>query len=344
MNHTPPPATEPMRESAGPESPTPARPVAATALPPVAGSRTTVLGLASALVLLAALGLTADIWLLRLATEILLVGTAVMGLNLVVGQAGLVSLCHAALFGGAAYASALLALHHGDNLLLVLLTGIITGAVLALIAGLVSLRLQGLYFLVVTLITGQLLWEVVFHWRELTGGADGLRGFLADEPASRPWAQPQWLFALAAGWALVSWIFLRHLIRRPAGLLMQAMRDQPLRLQATGHSIARIRLAAFVASGIVAGGAGALYPFINHFLSPEITHWSHSASFLIMAVIGGIRSLAGAFLGAAVYLLCQTWLSSVTERWQLVVGLIFVAVVIFMPRGVASLFGRRQEP
>lgn len=293
--------------------------------------------------LLAMLGLFAETWLLRLATEILLIGSAVMALNLVVGQAGLVSLCHAAIFGGAAYASALLALHHTDDLLLILLIGVATGAVLALVAGLVSLRLQGLYFLVATLITGQLLWEVVFHWRDVTGGADGLRGFLADDPATRPWAQARWLFALAAGWACLGWLFLRHLASRPAGLLMQGLRDQPVRLRALGHSIARIRLTAFVASGIVAGGAGALYPFINHYLSPELTHWSQSAAFLIMGVIGGVRTLAGAFIGAAIYSLCQTWLSSATERWQLVVGLIFVAVVIFMPDGIASLFTRRRR-
>ena len=287
------------------------------------------------------IGLLAQPGQLRLGTGVLLVGPAVMSLNLMVGQAGLVSLCHGALFGGAAYGGALLALHVTANPVLVILAGAATGGLLALVAGVVSLRMQGLYFLVLTLVAGQLLWEVVFHWREVTGGADGLRGFLHARGEEHAWSHPLPLYALAAGWALCSLLVLRHVVRRPAGLLMQALRDQPLRLRTLGYSLARIRLLTWCVSGVVAGGAGALYPFINHYVSPDSTHWSFSASLLIMGVIGGIRTLHGAWLGAAIYLLCQTWLSSLTEHWQLLVGLIFVGVVLFMPDGIATW---RQRP
>lgn len=285
--------------------------------------------------LLLALGLLADAWTLRLATEILLMGTAVMSLNLVMGQAGLLSLGHGALFGGAGYASALLALHVGANPVLILACGVASGALLALAMGLISLRTSGLYFLLVTLIAGQLLWELVFHGYAVTGGADGLRGFAADA-AANGWARVRPLYALAAVWAGLCLLALRWLMRQPLGLALQAMRDEPLRLRALGYSLARLRLTALTLSGAVAGGAGGLYPFVNRYISPESVHWSFSAALMIMGVIGGVRTLAGAFIGAAVYLLSQTLLSSWTARWQLAVGLIFVAVVLFMPQGVAG--------
>ena len=284
---------------------------------------------------LIAFGMLSDPYLLRLATEILLIGTAVMSLNLVTGQGGLVSLCHGALFGAAAYAAALLAQHAGVSLAATLAVGVATGALLALIVALISLRSSGLFFLVATLIAGQLLWEIAFHWREATGGADGLRGFTASAGGRPWWAQPLWLYALAAAWACASLALLRRYLRQPAGIALQALRDQPLRMQALGYSTGRIRAQAFAVSGGVAGGAGALYPFINLYISPESVHWSFSASLLIMGVIGGIRSLAGAYCGAAIYLLIQTYLSSYTDRWQLLIGLLFVLTVLFMPEGIA---------
>lgn len=288
-----------------------------------------------------AYGMLADPYQLRLATEILLIGTAVMSLNLVTGQGGLVSLCHGALFGGAAYAAALLALHMGAYLPSTLIVGMFTGVILALFVALVSLRSAGLFFLVITLIAGQLVWEVVFHWREFTGGADGLRGFTA--AAVRPWwTQPAWLYGCAAAWAAASFLLLRHFLRQPAGIALQALRDQPLRMQALGYYTGRIRVLAFVASGAVAGGAGALYPFINLYVSPESVHWSFSASLLIMGVIGGVKTLHGAYIGAAIYLLIQTYISSYTDRWQLLIGLLFVATVLFMPDGVAHGMRRRR--
>lgn len=301
------------------------------------------LSMALALVALLAFGGLADPYQLRLATEILLIGTAVMSLNLVTGQGGLVSLCHGALFGGAAYTAALLAQQIGAYLPATLATGVATGGLLALLVALVSLRSNGLFFLVITLVAGQLLWEVVFHWRAVTGGADGLRGF-ASASASRPWwTQPVWLYALSAAWACTGFLLLRRYLRQPAGIALQALRDQPLRMQALGYNAGRLRVQAFVASGMIAGGAGALYPFINLYVSPESVHWSFSASLLIMGVIGGIRTLHGAYAGAAIYLLIQTYLSSYTDRWQLLIGLLFVVTVLFMPDGVAQGLKRRPK-
>ncbi|WP_454003951.1 branched-chain amino acid ABC transporter permease [Alcaligenes sp. Marseille-Q7550] len=141
---------------------------------------------------------------------------------------------------------------------------------------------------------------------------------------------------LALALALLCWLLLRSFSRAPIGLALVGLRDQPLRTAALGYQAWRIRLCAFMTAGAVAGAAGGLYPFANQYVSPQQVHWSFSATLIIMGVIGGIRTWRGAFIGATVYLFAQTYLSSYTDRWQLLVGLIFVATVLFMPNGLAE--------
>lgn len=283
-----------------------------------------------------------DPFLWRFATEALLIGCAVLSINLLIGYGGLVSLGHGAVFGFAGYATAIASQSLGASLPLVLLIGILSGMLLSALMALVSLRTSDLFFLVTTLVAGQLVWEVAFRWREVTGGADGLRGFprltLGDWALSAPYT----LMLLALGLALLCWLLLRSFSRAPIGLALVGLRDQPLRMAALGYQAWRIRLYAFMAAGAVAGAAGGLYPFANQYVSPQQVHWSFSATLIIMGVIGGIRTWRGAFIGATVYLFAQTYLSSYTDRWQLLVGLIFVATVIFMPNGLAER--RRSKP
>ena len=110
---------------------------------------------------------------------------------------------------------------------------------------------------------------------------------------------------------------------------------------ALGYQVGRIRVSAFLVAGAVAGAAGAIYPFVNQYIGPTSVHWSMSAALIIMAVIGGVGSLYGGYLGTLVYLFVQTEVSSYTDRWQLVIGLIFVATVILMPNGIAHWLGQR---
>lgn len=277
-----------------------------------------------------------DPFLWRFATEALLIGCAVLSINLLIGYGGLVSLGHGAVFGFAGYATAIASQSLGASLPLVLAVGILAGVLLSVLMALVSLRTSDLFFLVTTLVAGQLVWEVAFRWRELTGGADGLRGFprlsLGDIPLSAPYT----LMTLALALALLCWLLLRSFSRAPIGLALVGLRDQPLRMAALGYQAWRIRLCAFMTAGAVAGAAGGLYPFANQYVSPQQVHWSFSATLIIMGVIGGIRTWRGAFMGATVYLFAQTYLSSYTDRWQLLVGLIFVATVLFMPNGLAE--------
>ncbi len=292
--------------------------------------------LAAFALLLAAPVLFAGEFYLRFLTEILILGTAVLSLDLLVGIGGLVSLGHAALFGAAGYAAAVVSLHAGGNLVLMLATGIVTGTAVAGLMGAVIVRTSSLFLLILTLLLGQIVWEVCFHWRDVTGGADGLRGL---PPLSfGPWRldDARSLYLLAGSLAAIATLVARSFVAAPIGQALIGTREQPIRMSALGYSIPRIRFLAMLAAGGIAGAAGALYPFVNQYIGPQNVHWTLSATMIIMLVIGGVGSLWGAFLGSAVYLTIQTYLSSYTDRWQLFVGLIFVLTVILLPTGIAS--------
>lgn len=323
------PSTRPMSDAG--QRPPPRR--------PALRARLLLAGMAAA-----ALAIWGDDYSLRFAAEILLIGTAVMSLNVLVGFAGLVSLGHGALFGVAAYAAAVISPHVGGNILLVVPAGMVCAALLAATMALVAHRSKGLFFLVLTLVVGQMTWEVVFRWRAVTGGADGLRGFPALSFAGLPASQPLSLFVLAMALAALGGWVLHTFVRAPVGEAVQGMRDQPLRMRALGYSLARLRMASFLVTGAVAGAAGALYPFVNQYVGPHVVHWSMSATLVIMAVLGGIGTLSGGFVGAALYLVAQTQLSSYTERWQLAIGLLFVLTVIFLPNGIVPALARRRRP
>lgn len=288
------------------------------------------------LALCAVAPLAGDTFTLRFAAEILLIGVAVMSLNLLIGVGGLVSLGHAAVFGGAAYGAAVAANAFGADVFVMLLVGVGIGMALALVTALLTLRSLGLFFLVLSLVAGQMVWEIVFRWRDVTGGADGLRGFPTLSALGQKLDSPLALYILALLIAAISWLTLRAFVAAPVGHALQGMRDQPLRMRALGYSIGRLRITAFLVSGAVAGAAGALYPFVNQYVGPNTVHWSMSATLVIMSVLGGIGTLSGGFVGAAIYLIAQTQISSYTDRWQLAVGLLFVLTVLFVPQGILT--------
>jgi branched-chain amino acid transport system permease protein len=312
---------------------------------PVA-ARLAVLALAAALPLL-----FAGDYQLRFLAEILIIGTAVLSLDLLVGFGGLVSLGHAVFFGGAAYVTAIASQALGADIVVMLAVGILTGMAAALLMGVVVMRTIALFFLILSLIVGQIVWEVVFHWREVTGGADGLRGFpvltLHTGFATIPLNNGVALYLASVVLALAAYLAARSFVTAPIGRALLGTRERQLRMSALGYSIPRIRLMALVASGAIAGAAGALYPFVNQYVGPNAVHWTMSAMMIIMLVIGGVGSLYGAFIGSAIYLGIQTYVSSYTDRWQLVVGLVFVLTVMIMPKGVVAglkaAFGRRKD-
>ena len=282
-----------------------------------------------------------------LVTKMLIFALFAMSLDLLLGYAGLASLGHAAFFGVAAYTIALLLLRAGIGgwiaLPAALAASTVTGALIAALA----LRARGSYFLMITFALAQVVWSVAFGWRSFTGGDDGLPGI------ARPnfgWSLDGtvsfYYFVLAVvGFAT---LLLVAIVKSPFGRALRGIRESESRMQALGYDVWRYQFVAFVLAAAFAGLAGALYAYFNRFVGTEYLHVIQSAEALIMVILGGAGTLIGPAIGAALIVFLEDYISSLTQHWLLVLGIIYVTVTIFAPRGLVGLVvdyrQRRFEP
>jgi len=292
---------------------------------------------------LRALGLTLDN-----ATMVVILALAAMGLNVLVGQTGLVSFGHSAWFGIGGYAAALTQLHafKGQFVLPLLLSMAFTAA-LSCAVGYLVLRRRGVYFSLLTLALCALTFAIAFRWTALTGGEGGLggieRGTLGplDLNGHLTYYALVALIAFAVAWALL------RVARSPFGHLQVAIRENEQRASFQGHDTQRCKLGAFVLSATVTGLAGALLVFLHRLAAAESTTVAFSGEMLAMVVIGGMRSFLGPALGALFYLLFRELFSIYTDNWLLWFGLVFVGFVIFSPTGLVGIWAqlrRRWRP
>jgi branched-chain amino acid transport system permease protein len=279
---------------------------------------------------------------LGLLTKMLIFAIFAMSLNLVLGYAGLPSLGHAAYFGVGAYTVALLALRVRDNFWLDFGAALAVVALIAALFGLLALRAEGSYLLMITLALAQVLWGIAFGWRALTGGDDGLPG-VPRPAAGLPWSLVDGLrfyyfvlviFALATA-------LLGLVVRSPFGRALVGIRESERRMQVLGYDTWRYKYVAFVLAGLFAGLAGNLFVYYNGFVSPSYLSIVFSAMALIMVILGGVGTFVGPMLGSAVIVALENTISAYTQRWLLILGLIYVAVTLFAPAGLVGLLRRR---
>src|SRR5438067_5439165 len=269
----------------------------------------------------------------NIASQILLYAVFALGLNVLVGYAGLVSLGHAGLFGIAAYTGALLINSGAGHLLAIL--GALGATLLAAAAfAMLSLRGTGLGFVMITVALGQIVWGVAYRWISITNGDNGVS--VATRPA--PFGLS---LATAPGfyWAtlivfLVTLGAIAVFAASPFGISLRGTRDQPRRMNALGYNVWLIRLLAFLFSGLWSGVAGMLFLYYNQFVSPQVVALTSSAEVLLMVIAGGTGTLLGPIAGAALVVIMKNVASAYIERWNFVLGGIFVAIVIFMPEGM----------
>lgn len=294
--------------------------------------------------------LTAPWWLpyvggyTQLGSRILVYGLAAMGLNLLLGYAGGLSFGHAAYFGLGAYGTGLALIHLTSSTPLALLIGVATGAFAATLLGPLAVRRRGLYFAMITIAIGQLFYFVAVRWNSFTGGEDGLAGFqrqplhfgslTVDLRGAAFYYFVLFFFALAV-------IFMRVLLNSPLGHTWVAVRENPRRVRFLGIRVERYLWVAFAVSGAVVALAGSLEALLNNFTSPQDLHWNLSGDFVIIAVLGGMRSFWGPLVGAAIYLVAQDYLSSITNNWMSFIGLMFILAVLLFPTGILGLFKRK---
>ncbi len=279
----------------------------------------------------------------NVASQALIFAIFAMSLDLLLGYGGMPSFGHAAFFGAGAYACAMVGVHLGPALLPLLVAGILVGSALAIPIGAFSLRATGVYFLMLTLAFSQMLWGLALQWTTVTGGSDGLFGIPRPVlPGLDPktfW-RPQPFFFLVLTLALLTLLLLSAVVASPFGKTLEGVRENEHRMRALGCPTFRYRLAAFVLAGGLAGAAGVLFALYNGFANPGTLHWTTSGLVLIAAIAGGARSLAGPALGAVLVVVMQTALTSLSERWPLLIGSVFIAFVLFLPGGIASLVRR----
>jgi len=283
---------------------------------------------------------------ISLASRILIFGLAAMSLDLILGYGGMVCFGHAAFVGIGAYVVGILS-HHAaeDSLLLGLFPGTASGwiawplamlvaAVAAFLIGLVSLRTKGVAFIMITLAFAQMIYFFFVSLRTY-GGDDGLSlGGRSSFTSLISLRDKATFYYIALGVLALVYVLLRRLTRSRFGMVLRGAKDNERRMVHLGFPIVRYKLAAFTLAGGLAGLAGALLVNQGNFVSPQMLHWTRSGEIIVMVVLGGMGSLGGPVLGAAVFLLLEEILSSYTEHWQIFLGPILLLVVLFARQGL----------
>ncbi|MFP1632036.1 branched-chain amino acid ABC transporter permease [Zhengella sp. ZM62] len=287
---------------------------------------------------------------ITLATKVAVFAMAGIGLNLALGQGGLVSFGHAAFFGLGGYAVGILSSHaqnydpltewpfliEGTTFMPVLwLVAVIVAGLAALAIGAISLRTTGVYFIMITLAFAQMIYYFAISWPAY-GGEDGLSIYVRNGFPGVNTLDPLsfflLVFAVLAAVILLAW----RLKASRFGLVLEAARQNALRVTSAGITPYRVRLVAFVISAMITGLAGALYADLNRFVSPAMLSWHTSGEIMIFVILGGVGRLGGPIAGAALFVLLEHFLGGLTEHWLLFLGLALLAVVLFARGGLAG--------
>ncbi|MEP2641427.1 branched-chain amino acid ABC transporter permease [Roseobacter sp.] len=295
-------------------------------------------------------------FIITLATKVAILALAGVGLNIALGLGGLVSLGHAAFFGIGGYAMGILAAHaqtytpllevpfliEGTKSMPVIwLIATAAGALGALAIGALSLRTSGVYFIMITLAFGQMLYYFAISWPAY-GGEDGLSIYVRNRFPGLNTLDPIQFFALCFAVLSVVLLVAGRLAAAPFGLALAAARQNPTRVETVGLSPYRLRLVAFVISGAITALAGALFADLNRFVSPTMLSWHTSGEIMIFVILGGVGRLFGPVAGAALFILLEHVLGGVSEFWHVYLGLLLLLVVLFARGGLIGAVAGRE--
>jgi len=281
----------------------------------------------------------------RFATEILIWGLLAMSSDILIGYTGMVSFGHSAFFGVGMYgAAAALLTVRPPSLGLAIVYGLVGAGLVAAFVAYFSTRLRDIYFSITTLVFSQIFYVIIFTWTTVTGGENGLTfrqpalglpglGGIEFTPARLHW------FVVAV--VALSYLLLRRITRSPFGMVLQSIRENEPRTRAIGYAVERYKIVAVMLSGLFAGLAGVLYAIQNKFAAPDFVFFLVSGEVVIFNVMGGVGTLVGPIVGAAFFLVLREGLSRYFEYYLIPVGIIFTAMVIFMPQGLLG-FARRR--
>lgn len=295
-------------------------------------------------------------FMITLSTRVVIFALAGVGLNLALGLGGLVSLGHAAFFGIGGYAMGILASHaqsytpimewpfliEGTKFMpIIWLVAIVVSALVALIIGALSLRTSGVYFIMITLAFGQMLFYFTISWPAY-GGEDGLSIYVRNGFPGLNTLDPIQFFLICYVILALVLIFSARLAKSPFGLALNAVRQTSERVETVGIAPYRLRLTAFVISGMITGLAGALFADLNRFVSPTMFSWQTSGEIMVFVILGGVARLFGPVAGALLFIVLEHLLGGLSEYWHIYLGLLLLAVVLYARGGIIGTLAGQE--
>jgi len=271
-------------------------------------------------------------------TQVLVFGLLAMSIDVLGGYLGLMPLGQAGVMGVAAYVIAYLISKAHWSWPPAVAMALAATLLVALVFGLLAVRTSGIFFVMITLAEGMLVWGLAYRWSSVTGAENGIRGISRPEFATVYW---QYYYFVLVAFAVCA-VLLGLLVRSPFGLVLKGIRDSESRMRTLGYNVTLHKLLAFLASGLFAGIAGVLYAWYNQFISPSAINITASTEAVLMVVLGGPGTLLGPVLGAGVIVFIKNILSAYVARWPTIMGLIFIGVVLFAQEGILGALRRTQ--
>ena len=296
------------------------------------------------LLLLIALPPFVSSFLLTLLTQALIYAILAMSLDIILGYTGLASLGHAAYFGLGAYSVGILTTRYGAGFAVALAAGVLLAVLVAAIFGFVALRATGVYFLMITLALGMVVWGLAHRWVTMTQGDNGISAIPRPD-LGLPWSFslsiPFYYFTLAG--FLIAFSILRMIVRSPFGQTLVGIRESESRMRTLGYHVWLHKYIGFVIAGGFGGFAGVLWAYYNGFVSPVDLQLATSVEVLLMVALGGRGTLIGPALGAGIIVLLKNLVSVYTHRWLLILGAVYILTIVYAPEGILGAIKRRPK-
>ncbi len=290
--------------------------------------------------LLVVLGLFAGHFLIYMTTNIMILAIFAMGFNILLGRTGLLSFGHAAFYACGAYGLALTSIHLTSNPLAGIAAGVLLAAAMSLVIGFFCVRHTEIYFAMLTLAFGMMVYSLIWNMRGITGGDDGLYGIMRTSVSlgfvSIPIMKENQFYFMVLFFFVVTLVSIYRIYQSPFGLVLLGIRENHVRTEFAGFPVKRYRLAAFVISGSYAGLAGTLSTLLESGTSPYAAHWTHSAEPVLVSLIGGMQTFAGPVAGSLIYVGLREIIERFTQNWMLWFGIILLVIIMGFRGGVVG--------
>jgi len=291
------------------------------------------------LALAAAMPLLAGEFWVTLLSQIMIFGLLALSADLLLGNAGLFSLCHAAFFAVAAYTTAILQVRYGASTALAAPAGILAGTALSFLFAF-AVRTRGVYFILITLAFGYIVWGVAYRWASFTGGDNGVTNVPFPAVGGFRVANATQYYYVVLIAVVLCGLAYRLLVTSPFGLTLRGIKSSESRMRSLGYDVGRHLYVAFVLSGLIASIAGVLYVYYNRFINPVAASFPVSVEAVLMAIVGGSGTILGPFLGSGIILVLRNWVSGFFHYYTAVLGIVFIVTVLWAPQGIMGLVAR----